>query len=146
MGNAIFYRSALTRPLNAHERRLIESLLSRAERIGVLAAALPDRIRANRERREGAPVVPSKSEKRTIRSFERDAEKAGAEIPSMVARIPSVVGLLRTALAAERDALQLDQVVYTGGHAEDEALARPLLELRQANISELERFLSDSDR
>jgi hypothetical protein len=146
MSNAIFYRSALTRPLSPPERRLIESLLSRAERIESLAALLPDQIGANRERREGGPVVLSKSEKRTIRSFERDAQKAAAEMPSIVAGIPSVIALLRTALAAEGNALQLDRVVYTGGHPEDESLARPLLELRQANIAELEQFLSKSRR
>ena len=60
----------------------------------------------------------------------------------MVASIRSETLLVRTALESERSTLSMDQAVYTAGHPEDVALARPMLELRAANIAELEAFLS----
>ena len=140
MSNAAFYRCALAGDLSAGVRALFESLLSRAARIDGLARSLPDQIRANRERREGGPVSLSKAERRTIRSFEADAERAAAELPSLVASLRPESLLVRTALESERTALRMDRAVHAGGHPEDEALARPLLELRAANIADLEAF------
>jgi hypothetical protein len=143
MSNAVFYRSALARELTPEVRALIQSLFSRAEQIDSRAEELPAQFLANRARREGKPPALTKSAKRTIRSFERDSRKAAEELPALVASVPTEA-LLRSALESERTALSLDQAVYTGGHQEDEALARPLLELRAENIAELEAFLVGS--
>jgi phytoene dehydrogenase-like protein len=143
MSNAVFYRSALARELTPEVRALIQSLFSRAEQIDSRAEELPAQFLANRARREGKPPALTKSAKRTIRSFERDSRKAAEELPALVASVPTEA-LLRSALESERTALSLDQAVYTGGHQEDEALARPLLELKAENIAELEAFLSRS--
>jgi hypothetical protein len=142
MSNPVFYRSALARSLSPDERRLVESCLARSEQIEALARSLPGMISANRARREGREVALTKSQLRTIQSFERDQREAEAEIPKLIATLPSLDLLLGTALASERDAMQLDKAVFTGGHLEDEALAKPLLELRSANIGEIEDFLS----
>ncbi len=144
MSNAVFYRSALARELTPEVRALIQSLFSRAEQIDSRAEELPAQFLANRARREGKPPALTKSAKRTIRSFERDSRKAAEELPALVASVPTEALLLRSALESERTALSLDQAVYTGGHQEDEALARPLLELRAENIAELEAFLVGS--
>jgi hypothetical protein len=143
MSNAVFYRSALARELTPEVRALIQSLFSRAEQIDSRAEELPAQFLANRARREGKPPALTKSAKRTIRSFERDSRKAAEELPALVASVPTEA-LLRSALESERTALSLDQAVYIGGHQEDEALARPLLELRAENIPELEAFLVGS--
>jgi hypothetical protein len=143
MSNAVFYRSALARELTPEVRALIQSLFSRAEQIDSRAEELPAQFLANRARREGKPPALTKSAKRTIRSFERDSRKAAEELPALVASVPTEA-LLRSALESERTALSLDQAVYIGGHQEDEALARPLLELRAENIAELEAFLVGS--
>lgn len=146
MSSPIFYRSALARSLTPEERRLVESCLLRSEQIEALALSLPEMILANRTRREGREITLTRSQLRTIRSSERGRREAEAEVPNLVATIPSVHLLLRTALKSERDAMRLDEVVFTGGHPEDEALAKPLLDLRSGNIAEIEDFLSRTGR
>ncbi len=140
MSHPILYRAALARVLSQEERRLVESCLARSEQVDALARTLPDMILENRRRREGPQVTFTKSQLRTIRSFERDSRKAAAELPQILAAIPSVHLLLVTAIEGERTALRMDMAVHAGGHPEDEALARPLLELRAANIADLEAF------
>ena len=99
-------------------------------------------ILANRKRREGREVKFTKSQLRTIRSFESDARKAEAELPKLIAVLPSIHLLLKTALESERTAMQLDEAVWKGMHPEDEALTKPLLGMRAANVAEVEGFLS----
>jgi hypothetical protein len=142
LSDAIFYRSALARPLTPEVQKLFESLLSRAEQIEALAHALPDQILANRSRREARPIKLNKSAQRTIRSFEQDSREAAATIPGLVAGMPSETLLVRSALGTEKDALDMDCVIYLGTHPEDGMLAKPLLELRKASIAELEAFVA----
>ena len=146
MSNAVFYRSGLARDLTPLGRALLLSLQVRAEQIDALVEAMPAQILANRTRREGKPAALSRSAKRTIKSFAKDSRNASEELATLVAKLPSESQLIRTALEIERTTLSLDQAVYTGGHPEDEALARPLLELRAQNIADLETFLSRSKR
>ena len=77
MSNAIFYRSALSRELSPEVHALFQSLFSRAEQIDALAEALPARILANRTKREGKPTAPTRSAKRTIRSFRKRLPEGG---------------------------------------------------------------------
>ena len=144
MSNPVFYRSSLARDLTPEGRVLFQSLLARAEQIDALVQALPDQILANRTRREGKSPFLTRSAKKTVRSFARDSRNASKELPALIASLPSEALLVRTALETERTTLSLDQAVYTGGHPEDDALARPVLELRAQNIAELEAFLSES--
>jgi hypothetical protein len=142
MSSSTFYRSAMERDLSPEVRRLMLSLLARAERIDALAESLPAKHLANRARREGKPVVLSKSAKRTIRSFEQDSRLAAAELPALVAGLRSELALVRAALGNERTALSMEQALFSVGHPEDVALSRPLLEMIAENIAELEAFLS----
>jgi hypothetical protein len=144
MSNAIFYRSALARDLTREGRALCQSLLSRAEQIDALAEALPAQILANKTRREGKPAALTKPAKKTIKSFANDSRKAAADLPALIASLPTESLLIRTALETERTTLSIDQAVFTTGHPEDQALAHPLLELRAQNIADLEAFLSRS--
>ncbi len=142
MSNAVFYRSVLARDLTPEGRVLFQALIARAEQIDALVEALPAQFLANRTRREGKPAALSRSAKKTTKSFEEDSHIAAKELPAMIAKLPSESLLIRAALETERTSLSLDQAVYNGGHPEDEALARPLLELRALNIGELEAFLA----
>jgi hypothetical protein len=142
MSSAIFYRAALDRDLSPEVRRLMQSLLARAERIDALAESRPAELLANRARREGKPVVLGSSAKRTIRSFERDSRRAAPELPALVAGLRSEHDLVSAALGSERRALSMEQAVFSVGHPEDVAISRPLLEMIAENIAELEGFLS----
>lgn len=142
MSTTVFYRSALTRELTPRAHALFQSLFSRIEKIDAFADALPAQILANRSRREGKPITLSAAAKRTIRSFAKDSEQFAAELPALIAGIRGEPKLVRTALDFERTALSLDKTVYSSGHPEDAALARPMLDLRAENIAELEAFLA----
>jgi hypothetical protein len=141
MSSPVFYRSALCRSLTPDERRLLESCLARSEQMDAVARSLPELILANRTKREGRKVTFTKTQLRAIRSSERDEKEADAEIPKLVAKFPSVRLLLHTALDCERGAMRLDTALSAGGHPDDEVHAKPLLELRSANIAEIEEFL-----
>jgi hypothetical protein len=143
MSDGLFYRLALARDLTPGVKSLFQSLLARAERLDGMQAALPDQILANRSRREARPVTLSKSAQRAIRLSEKDAREAAEEMPALVSGLPETL-LVRSALESERAALSLDQIFATSGHPEDQALARPLVELRAENIAELEAFLAGS--
>ena len=120
---------------------MLTALARRAEQIEALTAVLPGQIHANREQREGRPVELTRSQKKTIRRFERDARHAAAEIQTFAASAP-VRRLLEVALGSERDALRLERQVYGAMHGDDERLGRPILRLREANIAVLEGLLS----
>jgi len=144
MSNTIIYQCALARPMTPDERRVVESCLARSEQVDALARSLPEMILANRSRREGREIKLTKSQLRMIGSAERDAAKAEAEFLDGAAKVLSVHLLLCSALECERDAMGEDEVIFKGGHPEVDALGKPLLDLRSANIAELEEFLSRS--
>jgi hypothetical protein len=146
MSSTVFYSGVLARDLSPEIRTLTQVLLSRSEQVEALAAELPSQIRANRARREGKPQSLPRSAKGTIRSFDRDARDAAAELPALLAGVRSEFQVVRIALECERSELALQESLYSAAHPEDAALARPLLEKRAENIGELEAFLSATTR
>ncbi len=138
-----FPQLALKQARSPDVARLFEEL---ARRAGILAAMQDEFTRSiirHREAREGKPFRFSRTQKRTLANFDRDAEQAAGEMDRIVTGMDDAA-LLASALSEIDQEIQLDERMLSSWHDDDKPMARRLLEFQRETKRLIEQFLERS--
>jgi len=141
MSCAVFYRTVLERELSDPRRELFESLRDRNEQIDELYRTMPERRRALRGHAGGGADERTAAEIQESEEIRDQAESLEKRVRMLVTLISSVEFFLETALETEQSALKYEKESYETDDPGESELGRPILELREANIREVQTFL-----
>jgi hypothetical protein len=137
---AIFYRTALEREWDRDEQTLFESLLVRNEQIDDLFRTFSDR-RLALQGCDGEPrIEPSAAHLEAVEENRREIDTLEKRLKLLVTLIADRDFLLEAALHGEQTALGHERELYETDDPAEVKAGRPMRELREANIQELEEF------
>jgi excinuclease UvrABC nuclease subunit len=141
MSTPIFYRLAAEKAHSDDFRALIAALGRRAEEFRKLELEFPDVIKRNKAKRTGKPVVLTKSQESFLKKAEAEAIKAEAHLKEIFRNLNSEREILQVAQQNEKMDLDYYLSMKSSFHPEDQAIVQSLLELKQANLADISRFM-----
>lgn len=97
----------------------------------------------HREARTSKPVRQTKSQQRTLDTFERDADLAVLDVERGITKMSDTT-LLTVALSSEYQQLRLDEGLALTYHTEDRQMAQQMIEFRRETIRLIESFVESS--
>ncbi len=122
---------------------LFRQLVERAEVYARLHEEYLEGIIKHREARTGKKVQHTKRQAKMLEGFDKDAEQAIRDMETGIATMDDRQ-LLISALSGEYQQLDLDERMFPYATAEDQPMARRLLDFRRETIQLIEGFVESS--
>jgi hypothetical protein len=126
-------------------RALAERLVKTSDEFHKLEAEFPNRIAANRERREGRPIQLPKRHANFLANREKDAIQAEADLEKQYRAMTDEQTMLQSALSGEKFLFQTWAWLYDSVHTDDKPMAISIRALHQKLIDDMEKYLTEAD-